>query len=291
MAHKKLLAIFAVAATAAAMGMTGTATADSTTGTTVLVTQDDIVTGSATPTAGDTSWYVELKGSGAYSLVDDYGAPDGLDRSSLQLTTGTGEAKVKLMTNQFAGTTLNDITTLAYQTYQAPTGQWEGADAAFQLRIDLDGDVADVSDETTLVYEPYQAAGTSPIEPAAWQSWDVLAGSFWSTRASDHLVAGNGGSTMYTLQQVLGFHPDAAVLGVGVNVGGNNANYTVATDGVTFGTAAGTTVFNFEHLVLPTDKDECKADGWQTSFLPGQFKNQGDCVSSVASSGASHSAR
>jgi hypothetical protein len=36
-------------------------------------------------------------------------------------------------------------------------------------------------------------------------------------------------------------------------------------------------------LALPTNKDQCKNGGWQT--FSGQFKNQGDCVSFVATSG------
>jgi hypothetical protein len=33
---------------------------------------------------------------------------------------------------------------------------------------------------------------------------------------------------------------------------------------------------------MPTSKDQCKKDGWQTF---GVFKNQGDCVSWVATAG------
>jgi hypothetical protein len=35
--------------------------------------------------------------------------------------------------------------------------------------------------------------------------------------------------------------------------------------------------------ILPTTKEDCKQDGWQ---YYGVFKNQGDCVSFVATSGA-----
>ena len=35
-------------------------------------------------------------------------------------------------------------------------------------------------------------------------------------------------------------------------------------------------------VALPTDKDQCKQGGWQTF---GIFKNQGDCVSFVATGG------
>ncbi|HSF26927.1 MAG TPA: hypothetical protein VLC50_05355 [Actinomycetes bacterium] len=74
---------------------------------------------------------------------------------------------------------------------------------------------------------------------------------------------------------------NAVVLGIGVNIGGNNANYIVAVDGITFGTATGTTVFDF------TDKNDCKAGGWVPNFPNTQFKNQGDCVSSLTSSARS----
>jgi hypothetical protein len=35
--------------------------------------------------------------------------------------------------------------------------------------------------------------------------------------------------------------------------------------------------------ILPTTKEDCKQDGWQ---YYGEFKNQGDCVSYVATNGA-----
>ena len=37
-------------------------------------------------------------------------------------------------------------------------------------------------------------------------------------------------------------------------------------------------------IVTPTDKDQCKANGWKTFSKPA-FKNQGNCVSFVASKG------
>lgn len=33
--------------------------------------------------------------------------------------------------------------------------------------------------------------------------------------------------------------------------------------------------------VAPTNKDQCKKDGWKNFYVPRQFKNQGDCVSYV----------
>jgi hypothetical protein len=31
----------------------------------------------------------------------------------------------------------------------------------------------------------------------------------------------------------------------------------------------------------PTNKDQCKNDGWQTFNTPRKFKNQGDCIQYV----------
>jgi hypothetical protein len=49
----------------------------------------------------------------------------------------------------------------------------------------------------------------------------------------------------------------------------------------TAGTGVGTFTANFGPQ-LPTTKDQCKNGGWKT--YPG-FKNQGDCVSYVATKG------
>ena len=53
-------------------------------------------------------------------------------------------------------------------------------------------------------------------------------------------------------------------------------------DAFKFGTGTDVEVFDFEPaLVVPLTKDECKKGGWQT-FTDMNFRNQGDCVSYVA---------
>jgi hypothetical protein len=83
--------------------------------------------------------------------------------------------------------------------------------------------------------------------------------------------------------------PEAVVIGYGVNVGSNNPNYNVETDGFVFND----TTYDFE-LVAPTAtptptnqalKDQCKNGGWQTMTDPrtnSTFRNQGQCVSYYA---------
>ena len=61
---------------------------------------------------------------------------------------------------------------------------------------------------------------------------------------------------------------------------------TVLVDNVMINTA----IYTFEGPTL-TDKDQCKNGGWQTfTSSPGPFKNQGDCVSFVATDGRNKAA-
>ncbi len=70
-----------------------------------------------------------------------------------------------------------------------------------------------------------------------------------------------------------------------LNVGDTSASDTGLAgyvDNVIVTTAADATVYDFEPTITIGDKQDCKNDGWMTSNSP-VFKNQGDCVSSLAS--------
>lgn len=72
-----------------------------------------------------------------------------------------------------------------------------------------------------------------------------------------------------------------------LNVGDTSTN-DVGLDGyldnVVVSIGGDTTTYDFEPALTPTTKDECKNGGWM-SFNSPFFKNQGDCVSFVASQG------
>jgi hypothetical protein len=214
----------------------------------------------------------DTRGGGTVTWTEEYGAPPGLGDGSLKLTTTLSTAdKAGLYNHTMAGTPLADVTALSYWTYQAATPQPPIAAASYQLQIDANGALP--GGFTTLVYEPYW---NGVVVPATWQSWDVDAGLFWSSRtvAECGLVAGAGGPPLYTLSTVKTLCPNAVVVGIGVNIGTFNPGYTVATDGVQFND----TIYNFEVGRRPSSKDDCKDGGWQT-FNDPAFKNQGDCVS------------
>jgi len=237
---------------------------------TVLVTQN-----TSTWTTNDTN------ADGSVTWSSAFGAPPGLGSSALRLANDASPAaKSQLFTFTMAGMPLSQVDNLGYSTYQAsPAGI---ADPSYQLQIFGNGGT---SGFTTLVFEPYQNAGEGPILPATWQHWDVSGpGLFWSTRtvtcSNGTLVGSPGGPATYTLADVQAACPDATVIGIGVNIGSNNPTWTVGTDGVEFND----TTYDFEIGTKPASKDQCKNGGWQ-SFNEPAFKNQGDCVSYVATGG------
>jgi hypothetical protein len=240
-----------------------TASAD----TTVVVTQ--------TNTQGWST--ADTRPGGAVNFVTDMTAPGGA--GALQLTTDattTSKAQYLHATN----TPLANVTDLSYYTKQI-SASFIGGDPSYQLGLCLNG--FDLGGNclgfTTLVFEPYQ---NGTVTPGLWQSWDVDAGQFWSSRSASFgtctVVAGGGGAPFYTLSLLKAACPNAVAVNFGVNIGSNNPSYNVFTDLVRFND----TVYDFEVFSAPSNKDQCKNGGWAT-FNPnrpaGPFKNQGDCVS------------
>jgi hypothetical protein len=202
--------------------------------------------------------------------------PDG----ALRLTTDdTNAAKAQYLTE--VDVALADVTELGYSTRQL-AGPVHAA-PSFQVVADLNGDAE--GGFTTLVYEPYQ---NGVVAPDVWQSWDVDAGQFWSSRTFSEgtcqVTAGAGGAPFYTLAGLMASCPDAVVQAIGVNVGSYNPGYDVHTDGVAFNG----TLYDFELTNTPVTKDDCKDGGYMslTDASGNAFKNQGQCVSSVVTQNA-----
>lgn len=222
----------------------------------------------------------DTRPGGTVDIVAATSSPFG--NGALQLTTNSSTtAKAQYLKSVTSTTTLASTTELAYST-QRVSGP-DIAAASYQLVVDLNG--SEAGGFTTFVFEPYQ---NGVVDADDWQTWDVDEGDLWSTRSfSDDtcsVIAGGGGAPFYTLDYLQENCPDAVVLGFGVNVGSNNPNYVVNVDGVVFN---GVT-YDFElegevdpDPVGPTSKDQCKNGGWK-NFTNPAFKNQGQCVSSVA---------
>lgn len=225
-----------------------------------------------TPTSTQGWSTSDTRPGGEVNLVSDVTAPAG--SGALQLITdATATAKAQYMHAAPADTSLASVNELSYYTKQIGAA-FAGGDASYQLPVFLNG----TTGFTTFVYEPYQ---NGTVQNGVWQSWDVDAGQFWSSRSvtcsNGNVVAGGGGAPFYTLAQIKIMCPEAVVLGFGVNIGSNNPSYNVETDLVNFN---GTT-YDFELYNAPKSKDECKDSGYKglTDSNNQPFKNQGQCVS------------
>ncbi len=235
-----------------------------------------------TPPLNSQGWSTaDTRPGGAVTFTNDATAPGNPHNGALGLTTdATTTAKAQYL--HAANTPLSSVNELSYSTKQI-SALFPGGDPSYQLPVLLNG----TTGFTTLVFEPYQNAAQGPVVNGVWQSWNVANGLFWSSRtvtcSNGTIVGTPGGPATYTLAQVESTCPSANVVGFGVNIGSNNPGYNVEADLVDFN---GTT-YNFEPYVAVNDKDACKNDGYKTAVDANgnSFKNQGDCVSFVATKG------
>jgi hypothetical protein len=239
----------------------------------------------------DLHGWVDASISGGTATYVD-GSPAGLGGSSLELKTTADNASKAIYAHP-ESFKLSDLTSASYWTKQVAATS-AGGSASMQLAVDLNGDG---TFDTNLVFEPYwqdNSPDAAPVTSGDWQQWQVKDGLFWSSKSygtgDTALQAGAGGAPFYTLSSIMENYPDAKVMGVGVNVGSYNPDYAIDVDGVELNGVQ----YNFEKTAssteptTPTNKDDCKKDGWKTlSNVDGtMFRNQGQCVSFVASGNA-----
>lgn len=227
--------------------------------------------------ANQQGWTAATGAGGVLSTVAEPTAPGG--RAVLQMTTTASNDSYAEYDHE-ANVPLAQVTQLSFATRQVSGPSY--ADPAYYIYVDLNG--AAPGGEVPFVYEVYY---NGTVQPGVWQQWDVAAGLLWTgytfTDGSCAVVGTGGGPPTYTLAGLKAACPNAVVIGFGVFAGSYNPNYVVQTDLVNFNG----TIYDFEQFVTPTTKDQCKKDGWKTlADANGQpFKNQGDCVSYVATGG------
>ncbi len=192
-----------------------------------------------------------------------------------------------LLNFDHTGTRLVDITALSFATYRV-AGSAQHV-AVFAVQVVGGGGADEVP--TTLVFDPTL---NGAVIDGAWQTWDAYQGGnaiWWSTRAIPGVCAASCPVTWNTL---LASNPGARITG-GVGASQENAGgLTVAVDAVRIGYGGGTLTYDLEPAAapppppppptrVPTDKDDCKNDGWRTLTRADgtTFRNQGDCVSYV----------
>ncbi len=209
---------------------------------------------------------------------------------SVEFTLGTSPNDRKnVATYQFSGTHLSDITNMSYVAYSHSGVAGADESPYLNFNVDLNGSG---TWQRRLVYVP--SANMASVPQNAWNTYDVINGGnalwTWSGFSANSNQWPNGDVHAYlSWNDILEAWPNARLLPVGgwlgVRVGEPGpVGYTGNVDAFTFGTADGTTTYDFEPTLIPTDKTSCKNNGWMAFTAPA-FKNQGDCVSFVATKG------
>jgi len=197
---------------------------------------------------------------------------------SLELKTTTSTDKIYAFYYGLEGTKLADIDAIKYSTYRS-AGDLQQV-AALNMVIDYNGTAE--GGFSTLVFEPVYNTDQGPVASGEWQEWTASgSGNWWSTRAINNQCAGATANCDTTWDEIKANNPNAVILGgFGVNQGSSNANLTSAVDKLT----VNDTIYDFEDLeARASTKDQCKDEGYKN--FQTKYKNQGDCVSAVASQG------
>ncbi len=164
-----------------------------------------------------------------------------------------------------AGTTFADLTTLSTD-FNVTDDNCGGGSPRFQLNTSS-GNIfvylGDYPGYNTCTPNTWEDSGDL-LETGMFVDTSQVGGTFYDTY--DNALALYGGLTITGVQLVT----DAGWVSSG--------EQTVLFDNVNIGG----TVYDFEPAVMPVSKDDCKKGGWE---IFGIFKNQGDCVSFVATGG------
>jgi hypothetical protein len=204
---------------------------------------------------------------------------------SVQIST-SGLQRPSLATYAFAGTPLASITALSFRTYNPSAGNGGPANRSAYLNFNVDFNGSDTF-QRRLVFVP-SVNGT--VVQNAWKEWDAINGgnALWSYSGPTWPITGQPGTTAKTWSQILADYPGIRMrvtdAFTGLRVGEPYADgYTENIDSFTFGTAAGTTTWDFDPYAVVGDAAACKDGGWvNVKRADGSsFKNQGDCVSYV----------
>jgi hypothetical protein len=204
-------------------------------------------------------WFTAISTDGVNPASASAGFVNGpatppLGTGSAQLNVGAfGGGAARFRTSQYGGVLLGTITELGYSTYTQAT-QTPGLAPYLQLRLDYNND--GVQDDI-LHFEPeYQNGYTMNVPTQAdsqsgvWQSWDALAGGWWSV--FNTLGTAAAGGSVRPLSDFVANQPLAKLMpttGLSVTAGFGAPswnNYIGNFDAVTVGVSGLSTTYNFE---------------------------------------------
>lgn len=246
---------------------------------------------------GPAGWYRTVTGSGYVDATDakPYNVAGSLEFS----VADSGSYAEAALYKKLPSHRLSELASngLSYATWQTTDSQQA---VSLQIGLDLDVTDSDTAWQGRLVYEPYMNTDFygDTVAKDKWQTWlttkqDAQWWMTWSAAAT----ASYGPnpcpqSAPCTYSQILQLFPDAGFNSAYANplvlkAGSGWSSFLGYAD-VPYVGSTTDMFWDFEPaLATPTAKDQCKNEGWSMLVSnDGQpFKNQGQCVSSVAASG------
>lgn len=182
-------------------------------------------------------------GRGFYSYGP--GTPPSGEGSAHLVVDGTGREIVGAAL--FIGTPLSAITAISFASYRA----WPLTGVlAPSFQINIDYDLTDMNEDWQgrLVFEPYQDGANDP-QSGVWQTWDALAGNWWSSGSPGNGTCPQGAPC--TWAEVLAAFPNAGVHptlgGILLKAGGPwTDGFLGAVDDLQIVTTAGPFTYDFE---------------------------------------------
>lgn len=181
------------------------------------------------------------------SFVTGPGTPP-FGTGSVQISV-TGSQRRNVATALYGGTPLANISTMRFRTYNPSAGNGGAATRSAYLNFNVDFNASNTY-QNRLVYVPNQ---NGTVVQNAWQEWDTIGfgTALWSYSGPTWPTTGGAGTTPKTWSQILSDYPSIKMLSlypfIGLRVGEPYPDgYTENLDTFTLGTAAGTTIFNFE---------------------------------------------
>lgn len=244
-----------------------------------------VATTTITPTNFNTTFdRTDVRPVSSYDFVTGPSTPP-LGIGSLELNTTDGAGKQQHLETQQAGTPLANVDAMGYSTYrQTASTALASQTTAINMEVSTNGDGTGY---TTLVFEPVYNLDQGTVTEGTWQNWDAYKGGdaiWWSSRAIPGVCAS---SCYVSWSAIVAANPNATILSYGVNQGSGNSGLIVNVDALSIGVNGNTTTYDFEPYVVARDKAACKSNNWKTMTDASgkKFKNQGDCVSYVATHG------
>lgn len=190
------------------------------------------------------------------SFVTGPGSPP-RGSGSAQITV-SGTQRRNLTTYRFSGTPLADITTMKYGIYNPSAGNGQGPNASAYINFNVDFNGSDTW-QRRLIFLPADNGG---VTPDTWKEFDTINGgnALWRFSGPAWPIDGIPGTTPKTWSQILSQYPGVRIrvtdAHMGIRVGEPYPpGYTENIDSFTFGTAAGTTIFDFEPAPILVDDD------------------------------------